>query len=475
MRRHLSVCLYVAAFLRIAYGQDTASIVGTVSDQSGATVADAQVTLVNTGTQFTRAVDTNGSGQYVASPIPTGEYTITVVKAGFEKLVRSGIVLTTAATVTVDLTLAVGSQTQTVSVTETPPLLQAQSAEVSALVDNRQMVALPLVSRDFTDLVLLTPGAHAGSANNLAEGASPYAMRGGANFSVNGAVAAGNSYLIDGVYNRNLWLNTLVIVPVVDAIQEYRVMTSNYSAQYGEAAGAVTEVATRSGSNDFHGAAWEFLRNDKLNANPFFNNLNGIARPAFRRNEFGGTIGGPIIRNKTFFFGDYQGIRLAFPQTFTSTVPTLAQRQMIQTGNFGALGVPVYNPYVTQIVNGQAQRVPFAGNQISPTLLDPVAINMIKLLPAPTSPAATNNFTFNPPLTQTTDQFDIRLDQNLGASDHLFFRYSYDNSNQIVPGTLPAAANSGIQTGPYIATTGVGTTGTGTGTASGSTSGASAA
>jgi hypothetical protein len=256
-------------------------------------------------------------------------------------------------------------------------LLQLQSAEVSALVDSRQMVALPLVSRDFTDLVLLTPGAHAGSAANLAEGGSPYAMRGGANYSVNGAIAAGNSYLIDGVYNRNLWLNTLIIVPVVDAIQEYRVMTSNYSAQYGEAAGAVTEVETKSGSNQFHGEVWEFLRNDKLNANTFFNNLNGISRPPFRRNEFGGTFGGPIIHNRTFFFGDYQGIRFTNPQTFTSTIPTLAQQQMVQTGNFAGLGVAIYNPYVTQTVNGQAQRVPFAGNQISPTLLDPVAVNFL--------------------------------------------------------------------------------------------------
>jgi len=463
--RSLPLLLLLAILsVSIGHAQDTATIAGTVSDPSGATVADAQVTLVNAGTQFTRVVATNASGQYVASSIPTGAYTLTVVKPGFEKLVRSGVILTAATTLTVDLQLAVGSQTETVSVTATAPLLQSQSAEVSALVDSRQMVALPLVSRDFTDLVLLTPGAHAGSAANLAEGGSPYSMRGGANYSVNGAVAAGNSYLIDGVYNRNLWLNTLIIVPVVDAIQEYRVMTSNYSAQYGESAGAVTEVETRSGTNDFHGSAWEFLRNDKLNANTFFNNLNGIARPAFRRNEFGGTIGGPLIHNKTFFFGDYQGIRLTYPQTFTSTIPTLAQRQMIETGNFAALGVPIYNPYLTQTVNGQLRRVQFPNNQIPLNLLDTVAINMVKLLPPPRTPAATNNFTFDPPLTQRTDQFDVRVDQNIGASDHLFFRYSYDNSNQVVPGTLPAPANSAIQTGPYIATTGTGATSTGNGT-----------
>lgn len=461
MGRHFLIALLcLGIVLGVACAQDTATITGTVSDPSGASVADAQVTLVNAATQFTRVVTTNSNGEYVASSIPTGEYSISVLKPGFEKLVRSGAILTAASTLTIDLQLAVGSQTRTVSVNATTPLLQSQSAEVSGLVDRQQMVSLPLVSRDFTDLVLLTPGAHVGSASNLAEGGSPYSMRGGADFSVNGAIAAGNSYLIDGIYNRNLWLNTLVIVPVVDAIQEYRVMTSNYSAQYGEAAGAVTEVETKSGSNQFHGDAWEFLRNDKLNANTFFNNLNRIARPPYRRNEFGGTIGGPIIRNKTFFFGDYQGIRLNSPQTFTSTIPTIAQRTMVETGNFAALGVPVYNPY--NVVNGA--RMQFPNNQIPVNLLDPAAINLMKLLPTPTNGNATNNFTFNPPLTQQTDQFDVRLDQNLGSSDHLFFRYSYDNSTQVVPGTLPAPANSGFQTGPYIATTGTGTTSTGTGT-----------
>ncbi len=415
-------------------------------------MADARVTLINAATQFTRTLATNSDGQYVASAIPPGEYEVTVEKQGFQKLARTGIRLTTASKLNVDLQLIVGSQTETVSVTATAPLLQSQSAEVSSLVDSRQMVTLPLVSRDFTDLVLLTPGAHAGSASNLGEGGSPYAMRGGANYSVNGALAAGNSYLVDGVYNRNLWLNTLVMVPVVDAIQEYRVMTSNYTAEYGESAGAITEVATKAGSNVFHGDVWEFLRNDKLNANTFFNNRGGLARPGFRRNEFGAAAGGPLVRNKTFFFGDYQGIRLTQPQTYTSTIPSLAQQQMVETGNFSALGTTIYNPYLTVIQNGARVRVPFANNRIPGNLLDPAAVGIFRLLPAPTSAGATNNYVFNPALTQRTDQFDVRLDQNLGAADRLFFRYGYDNSNQVVPGVIPAPANAGVPIGPYLST-----------------------
>lgn len=463
LRRSLTTLLSATCALLLMAGfagaQDTATIVGTVSDPSGASVADAQVQLVNQATQFTRTVQTNAGGQYVASSIPTGTYVITAEKTGFQKLERSGVQLTAASTLNVDLQLVVGSQTQTLSVTATAPLLQSQSSEVSSLVDSRQMIALPLVSRDFTDLVLLTPGAHVGSASNLAEGGSPYAMRGGANYSVNGSLAAASSYLVDGLYDRNLWLNTLVMVPVVDAIQEYRVLTSNYAAEYGESAGAVTVVETKSGSNDFHGTAWEFLRNDKLNANTFFNNRSGIARPGFRRNEFGGTIGGPIVRNKTFFFGDYQGIRLTQPQTYTSTIPTLAQQQMVETGNFAALGTQIYNPYATQrLANGSVARTPFAGNQIPVTLLDPAARRLFALLPAPTSAGAASNYTYSPALTQQTDQFDVRVDQNLGASDHLFFRYSYDKSNQVVPGVIPSPANASVPIGPYLSTASGGTT-----------------
>jgi hypothetical protein len=446
-----------ALFAVCAIAQDTATIAGTVTDPSGSAVPHAQVTLLNTGTQFTRTVETNASGQYIAASIPTGVYTVTATAQGFQKLERSGVQLTAASTENVDLTLTVGSETQSISVVADAAIVQSESATVSNLVTTQQIADLPLVSRDFTDLVLLSPGAHAGSGTNLAEGGSPYAMRAGANFSVNGSVPQGNSYLIDGIYNRNLWLNTLIMVPVVDAIQEYRVMTSDYTAEYGESAGSVTEVETRSGSNAFHGDVWEFLRNDKLNASQFFNNANGIARPPFRRNEFGATAGGPIVKNKTFFFGDYQGIRLAQPQTYLSTIPTLAQRQMVETGNFGALGVPIYNPYSTTTQpDGSVLRNPFPGNQIPVNLLDPAAVKLTQLLPTPTTPAASNNYVFNPALTQRTDQFDIRVDQNIGGSDRIFFRYGYDNSNQVVPGVIPAPASANI--GPYLSTNTNGTT-----------------
>lgn len=450
----VAVLLLPAAML---YAQATASIAGTVTDPSGAVVTAAKVTLVNEATQFTRVVETNASGAYQATAIPAGSYTVTVAKEGFEQTRQSGIQAAVASTVTVNLTLNLGAETMTISVTGTAPLLQGQTAAVSGLVDPQQMLAIPLESRDFTDLVLLTPGAHMGTASNLSIGGSGYSMRGGDNYSVNGSVAAGNSYMVDGIFDRMLWLNTLVIVPVVDSIQEYRVMTSNFSAEYGNAAGTVTQVATKAGTNQFHGNAWEFVRNNIFNANNFFNNLNNVARPAFHRNQFGGTVGGPIRSNRTFFFADYEGTRAAQPITTTSTLPTQPQVKMIETGDFSAFPTTIYNPNQTQTVNGVTQRVAFAGNIIPKTYLDNAAGLIASLLPTPTSSAAANNYTFNAPQTQQTNQFDIRVDQNIGSSDSLFFHYDFDKSNFVSPGSVPAPANSSIAIGPYVSTNGGGT------------------
>ena len=424
------------------------TIVGSVTDESGAAIANVSVTLTNIAIGFTRMVTTNSSGQYVAPTIPTGAYTIAVEKPGFRKLIREGIALTAADTATVNLSLAVGDVKQAVEVTASAPLLEAQNADVSQLIDNRRIIDMPLNGRSFTSLILLTPGAHAGSSANL--GTSAYALRGSTNYSVNGANAQDNSYLIDGMTNRNLWLNTLIMAPTIDSIQEFRVLTANYSAEYGASAGSVTVVQTKAGSNQIHGSAYEFLRNDKMDANTFFNNLAGAPKPAFRRNEFGATAGGPIRKDRTFFFADYQGIRLAQPQTITSTIPTLAQRRMVLTGDFSALGTTIYDP--TTLAGGVRQ--PFAGNLIPAARLDPAAVKLASLLPTPTSSGATRNFIYNPSLTQQTDQFDARIDQNIGASDRFFGKYSFDNSTQVVPGLLPSPSGAGIPISPYLASDG---------------------
>jgi hypothetical protein len=430
------------------YGQaQSGTVVGIVTDQAGAVVPNATVTILNEGTRLTRVVRTNENGQYVAYSFPTGQITVTAECPGFQKLVRSGIQLTAADTLTVDLRLTVGNVQETVEVTGEAPLLQSQTAAVSTLINNQQMLEMPLNGRSLTQLLQLGTGA-APQNPGLPTGLSGYQMRANNSVSVNGSVWNNNSFLIDGMFDRGLWLNGLTIVPTIDSIQEMRVMAANYSAEYGAAAGAVTVVQTKSGTNQFHGDAYEFLRNDHLDANNFFSNRAGLVKPHFRRNEFGGVLGGPIRRDKTFIFGDYQGIRLAQPTTTVSTIPSLAQRQMVSTGDFSSLSAPIYDPYSSPA--GSQPRAQFPGNRIPIQMIDPVAIKLMNLLPAPTSSSATRNLTFNPATTERVDQFDVRADQNLGSSDRLFFKYSYDNSSSLGTGSIPAPPNPSVPLSAYL-------------------------
>jgi len=435
------------------FGQaQSGTIVGTVTDQVNAAVPGATVTLLNEDTHFQVAVKTNGEGQYVAATISIGNYTITVDQPGFQKLVRQGTMLTVGDRLDVGLQLSLGDVQQTVTVEASAPLIESQSSSVSTLVGNRQMVALPLNGRTFTSLLLLSPGTSVGAASNL--GSGDYSFRGSTDYTVNGSPPSNNSYFIDGLTDRGLWLSTLALVPILDSIQEFRVITNNYSAEYGQAAGSITLVETKSGSNHLHGNAWEYLRNNYMDANDFFNNRAGVAAPEFRRNEFGGGAGGPIRRNKTFFFGDYQGLRIRQGQSAVSTIPTAAQEQMVETGNFAAFGTTIYDPSTLQTVNGQLTRQPFAGNIIPAARLDPAAMKLMKLLPVPTLPGATRNVIDNSVLSQRTDQFDVRLDQNISQSDRLYFKYSYDNSNRVVPGAIATPPNPLVPVGPFISITG---------------------
>jgi hypothetical protein len=439
----LSLCLVSDCF-----AQSQGTIVGTVTDQGGAVIPGANVTLVNEGTQFTRTTVTNASGQYVAESFPAGRITVSVEHPGFPKLVRTGAQLTAADTITIDIQLRLGDVRQTVQVEAEASQVQTQNATVSSLVTSQQVQEIPLNERSFTNLLQLTPGASP-STPGMPAGLTGYGMRANNGISINGATANNSAYLIDGLYNRQLWVNGLVMNPPVDAIQETRIMATDYSAQYGNSAGGVTVVLTKSGTNEIHGSLYEYLRNSDLDANTFFNNRNGTPKAAFRRNEFGGTFGAPIRRDKTFIFGDYQGIRIVSPPAGgqTDSIPTLAQQKMVETGDFGALGATIFDP--NNVANGQ--RTPFPNNVIPAARLDQAAVKTMTLFPVPTNSAASNNFNFNPVGRQRDDQFDIRGDQNIGAADRLFLKYSYDNTTGIGTGILPVGQNPAkIDIGQYI-------------------------
>src|SRR5213080_477123 len=305
---------------------DTGAILGTVKDQSGAVVPGAKVTLTNEGTSFSVSTTTGADGGYTFTPVKIGTYTVDAEFQGFQKASHPHVTVNVQQQVVVDFTLQPGQVTQTVEVTAEVPLLQTQNASIGQVVGSREVNDLPLNGRNFTFLAQLTSGVAAGQPEGRGLNAS-------GSFTANGTRPAQNNYLLDGIDNNIDVVDFLngtafVVLPSVDAIQEFKVQTSDYSAEIGRAGGAVLNATIKSGTNQLHGDVWEFLRNDKLDARDFFE----TSRSEFRQNQFGATIGGPVRiphlyngKNKTFFFGDYQGTRIRQGTPYLKGVPTLAE------------------------------------------------------------------------------------------------------------------------------------------------------
>src|SRR5713226_2915734 len=302
--------------------KDAGSIVGTVKDQTGAIVAKAKVTVsdVDRGTYLETA--TNDSGEYVASPLRVGRYKVTVEHPGFKKAVTVPVSLDVQQRIALDVTLQVGQISESIEVTGAAPLLETETSELGQVVDHKRVANLPLNGRNFAQLALLTAGTAPSEPGARDEG--------GFGFSANGARSLQNNFLLDGVDNNSNLPDLLnetnyVIQPSVEALEEFKVQTNAYSAEFGRGNGAIINATIKSGTNQFHGSAYEFLRNEKFDAKNFFDDPNSRIAP-FKQNQFGFTFGGPLVRNRTFFFVDYEGLRVRQSQTLTSTVPTLAQR-----------------------------------------------------------------------------------------------------------------------------------------------------
>ena len=312
---------------RIAFGQvDEGAITGTVLDSTGAAVPNANVTLVNTDQGITLETRSNGTGGYTFSPVKQGNYTITVTAQGFSKTTQKNVHVDVAQTLQVNVSLKLGAATETVEVNTAPPLLQTEEASVGQVIGAQEVNALPLNGRNFTFLAQLGAGMQTPQADTRGNAAS------GA-FSANGLRPAQNNYLLDGIDNNSNAVDFLngtnfIILPPVDAIQEFKVQTADFSAELGRSAGAVLNATIKSGTNSLHGAAWEFFRNDKLDAVDWFEkNTTSPFKGALRLNQFGASVGGPIIKNKMFFFGDYEGKRRVQGNTSGSaTVPTATER-----------------------------------------------------------------------------------------------------------------------------------------------------
>jgi hypothetical protein len=438
---------------------DAGTILGTVRDNGGAVVPNATVTVRNEGTGFSQSTTTSSSGTYTVTPLKIGRYSVEVQSPGFKKERRTGLDLNIQQQLVVDFDLQVGDVTTEIEVTAASPILQTESGSVGEVINSHVINNLPLNGRNYTFLARLVPGATVGQPEGRGLNANGW-------FAANGTRPAQNNYLLDGIDNNTNDIDFLagaayVVKPPIDAISEFKLQTSSFSAEFGRAGGAVLNATLKSGSNQFHGSAWEFLRNDKLDATDFFLNSAGQPKGSFKQNQFGVTAGGRIIRDKTFFFADYEGTRIRQGNPETGyTVPTLAERNSgfrnfsdlisLQSGSLkdaaGAaypLGT-IFDPATTQSIgNGQFVRSPFPGNIIPANRLDPNAVKLLSLYPEPTGPGLLNNYNVNRNATTDVNSFDVRIDQNFSEKDQLFGRYSWSHSPSYLPPPFPGFADGG--------------------------------
>ena len=492
----LRAALAVSAFLLVLFLSappvhaqvDTGSILGTVTDASGAAISGAKVTLTSQGTGAALSTTTGADGVYKFTPLKIGSYKVTASYQGFDTVTQTNITVDVGADVVINFNLKPGSMTQTVEVVSAVPVLQTQNASVGQVVGSRNVNDLPLNGRNFTFLAQLAAGVNTPQADtrgNAATGA----------FSANGSRPAQNNYLLDGVDNNSDTVDFLngtnfVVLPPVDAIEEFKVETSGFSAQYGRSGAAVLNATIKSGTNELHGAAWEFFRNDHLDAANFFENARGVKKGALHQNQFGLAAGGPIIKNKIFIFGDYEGFRRVQGTVFNGQVPTALERSsgytnltdlLTQGGTeTDALGRTfqtgtVFDPATSRSVtagvadpvtgitatNTGFVRDPFstcpvtttnytrtgciAGLNLLPAgRLDANAIALLNLYPNPTTSATHGlNFGDSPKLFEHRNAFDTRMDMNFNEKNQLFYRFSYVDDPQFIPGIFGGVADGG--------------------------------
>ena len=443
-------CLRVTTFIMAvtllpaapAFAQSVGSISGTVMDESKAGVPGAVVTARNEGTSAAREVVTDGAGRYVMPLLPIGTYTVSASMSGFQTQERSRVILEVQQSLTLDFVLQISSLTTQVTVSSqvTDVELQRSDASLGQLINAQQVAELPLNGRNFVQLALLGPGTVTGRAGSfLAQGpTSEVSYRGSMSVSAQGMRENANDWLYDGVDDNELTAGGVGILPNVDSIREFRVLTHNYLAQYGSRGGTTVLVSSKSGENAFHGTVYEFFRHDALDARNFFD---GPEKRKWRQNTYGFSQGGPIVRDKTFFFGGFQGNNIREGLTTLLTVPTALMHQGIFTESFpGAPAATIYDPATTHRdpVTGQLVRDPFPGNAIPADRMDPIGKAILDLLPMPTfTDRLAGNYLANPIKTLNDYQGDLRIDHNISNDDRLFGRFSFEEADQYLPTGLP--------------------------------------
>jgi hypothetical protein len=415
-----------ALFAVQSQAQTTGSIYGRVSDPSDAAVGSASVTVRSLLTNQSRTASTDQDGVYTFTLLPVGPYSVAVEAGGFKPFQRERVELQVAENLRVDFRLEIGQLSELVVVSTQASQVDTATATLGKVVEQRRIVELPLNGRNFLQLGVLQAGVTppvpeidvVGSGLNSSPGGS------GVNFSVNGMRISSNNHILDGVNNVEPMSGAAMIVPSADTLQEFRILTNSYSAEYGRAGGSIVTVITKSGGNRFHGSLFEFLRNDVFDARNFF----APDVPALKQNQFGGTIGGPIIKNRTFFFGGYEGFRQRKGIATSTTVPSLLVRQ----GNFSQEAVKPKDPLLPGACNATDQSGCFPGNVIPQGRIDAVARNLLALYPAPNQ--GTNIFAHSPSGANDRDQFMMRFDHSLIEDKNtLSGRYVFDTGSVLRP------------------------------------------
>ena len=398
---------------------DTATVLGTVKDSSGAVVPGATVTLKNTATGISASAVSDSDGNYQFLNVRVGTYNLRAELQGFSAAEAKDVAVTVNARQRVDLTLAVGSLGETVEVQAASPLLEMESSGRDQVIAKEQIVNLPLNGRNYADLALLSPGVRRSAISDSRD----------ASFNVNGLRSAVNSFMLDGVDNNSYgtsnqgFSNQLVQVSP-DAVEQFKVQTNNFSAEYGRTGGAVINASMRSGTNRFSGTGWEFNRNTKLNAEGYFHPSAG--KPKFDRNQFGFVLGGPIVRNRTFFFTDYEGFRQTTKTATFATIPTDAMRA-------GNLGKPIFNP-----LTGET----YANGVIPSSAITSFAKKVLAGLPSPTRAGLSNNFDSLPEATNRNNKYDIKIDHQFTTRMTAFGRVSHRKANNFEPSPIPGETGS---------------------------------